>query len=163
LVEVPLLAGGEVVTPTRETVVERRERLVAVEVDALALPGDLVLEVREILLPLLAVDRGDDRGREVEDLLELARGDVEEVADAARVEFVDVHPVLAPLSLRACVVSPLSPGRRSPPARPRAVALLLRRRRAARRQRPRARPPRHRVPRPPRPPRPSAAGRLRGA
>ena len=47
-------------------------------------PVDLVLEVGEVLLPLLAVDRGDDRGREVEHLLELARGDVEEVADAAR-------------------------------------------------------------------------------
>src|SRR5207248_7882055 len=34
--------------------------------------------------PLLDVDRGDDRGREVEDLLELARSDVEEVADPAR-------------------------------------------------------------------------------
>src|SRR5262249_21128946 len=34
--------------------------------------------------PLLDVDRGDDRRSEVEDLLQLARRDVEEVADAAR-------------------------------------------------------------------------------
>src|SRR5262249_51596113 len=84
LVEVALLAGGEVVAPSSEPVVERRERLVAIEVDALALARDLVLEVGEILLPLLAIDLGDDRRREVEDLLELARSDVEQVADAAR-------------------------------------------------------------------------------
>ena len=84
LVEVALLAGGEVVAPPREPVVERGESLVAVEVDPLALAGDLVLEVGEILLPLLAIDLRDDRGREVQDLLELARGDVEQVADAAR-------------------------------------------------------------------------------
>src|SRR5205807_10476833 len=34
--------------------------------------------------PLVVVDGGDERGREVEDLLELARCDVEQVADAAR-------------------------------------------------------------------------------
>src|SRR5205814_7559386 len=33
---------------------------------------------------LLGVDGRDDRGREVQDLLELARRDVEQVADAAR-------------------------------------------------------------------------------
>src|SRR5206468_4810646 len=65
-------------------VVERRQRLVAVQVDALALASDLVLEVREVLLPLLAVDGGHDRGCEVQDLLELTRRDVEEVADPAR-------------------------------------------------------------------------------
>ena len=84
LVEVPLLAGREVVAPAGEPVVERRERLVAIEVDALALARDLVLEVGEVLLPLLAIDLRDDRGGEVEDLLELARSDVEQVADAAR-------------------------------------------------------------------------------
>src|SRR5205823_10210374 len=70
--------------PALEPVVERGERLVAVEVDPLTLSGHLVLEIGQILLPLLAVDRCDDRRGEVLDLLELARSDVEEVADAAR-------------------------------------------------------------------------------
>ncbi len=84
LVEVALLACREVVAAALEAVVERRERLVAVEVDPLGLTGDLVLEVGEVGLPLLAVDRRDDGRGEVEDLLELARSDVEQVADAAR-------------------------------------------------------------------------------
>src|SRR5205823_13277118 len=37
-----------------------------------------------VLLPRRDVDRGHDRGGEVEDLLELARCDVEEIADTAR-------------------------------------------------------------------------------
>src|SRR5262249_42571455 len=44
----------------------------------------LVLEVVEVAGALLDVDRGDDRGREVEHLLELAGRDVQQVADAAR-------------------------------------------------------------------------------
>src|SRR5207248_987730 len=44
----------------------------------------LLLEVVQVLRPLLDVDERDDRGGEVEHLLELARGDVEQVADAAR-------------------------------------------------------------------------------
>src|SRR5204863_9291217 len=39
--------------------------------------------VVEILLARVDIDAGHDRGGEVEHLLELARGDVEEVADAA--------------------------------------------------------------------------------
>src|SRR5439155_6473390 len=61
----------------------------------------------QILLPRSDVDRGHDRGSEVEDLLELARCDVEQVADAARHAFeepdvrdrrgqVDVAHTLAP-------------------------------------------------------------------
>src|SRR5688572_11235256 len=84
LVEVLLLAGREVVAPAAEATVEGRQRLVAVEVHPLALAGDLVLEVGEILLALLAIDLCDDRSGEVENLLELARGDVEQVADTAR-------------------------------------------------------------------------------
>src|SRR5216110_3153071 len=45
---------------------------------------DKVREVGEVLLALLVVDGRDDRRREVQDLLELARRDVEQVADAAR-------------------------------------------------------------------------------
>src|SRR4029078_7153556 len=43
-----------------------------------------VLEVVQVLRALLDLDERDDRGGEVEHLLELARGDVEQVADAAR-------------------------------------------------------------------------------
>src|SRR5207302_4135700 len=63
---------------------ERGESLVAVDVDPLGLRLHLVLERVQVGRPLLDLDRRDDRGGEVEDLLELARGDVEEVADAAR-------------------------------------------------------------------------------
>src|SRR5262249_33873286 len=61
LVEVPLLALREEVPPARETVLERGERLVTVNVDALRLSLDLVLEPVDVLRPLLDVDRGDDR------------------------------------------------------------------------------------------------------
>src|SRR6185295_91074 len=107
LVEVPLLALREVVTAAGEPVLERGELLIAVDVDALGLAPDLVLEIGEVGRTLLVVDRGDDRRREVENLLELLRSDVEEVADAARNAFeepdvrdgrgqVDVAHALAP-------------------------------------------------------------------
>src|SRR5204862_4989009 len=50
----------------------------------LALALDLVLQVVQVLLARRDVDRGDDRRGEVQNLLELTRSDVEEVADAAR-------------------------------------------------------------------------------
>src|SRR5215207_58062 len=84
LVEVPLLALREVLAPAGEPVLEGGERLLAVDLDPLVLGVDLVLEVVDVSLALLDVDRGDDRGREVQDLLELARSDVEQVADPAR-------------------------------------------------------------------------------
>src|SRR5581483_7155545 len=84
LVEGALLALGEELAAAREAVLERGERLVAVDVDALGLGLDLVLELVDVAGALLDVDRGDDRRREVQDLLELARRDVEQVADAAR-------------------------------------------------------------------------------
>ena len=84
LVEALVVALGEVRAPAREPLLERGEPLVAVDVDALDLGLDLVLEVVEVLRARLDVDARDDRGGEVEDLLELARSDVEEVADAAR-------------------------------------------------------------------------------
>ena len=56
LVEVPLLALGEVVAAAGEAVLERGERLVAVDVDALDLGLDLVLEVVEVGCALLVVD-----------------------------------------------------------------------------------------------------------
>ena len=45
---------------------------------------DLVLQAVEVSRAGLLVDRGDDRAREVEDLLQLLGGDVQHVADAAR-------------------------------------------------------------------------------
>src|SRR4029079_18939677 len=84
LVEALVLALMEERATARKALVERGELLVAVDVDLLGLAEDLVLEIDEIGRALLAVDAGDDRGGEVEDLLELARRDVEEVADAAR-------------------------------------------------------------------------------
>src|SRR4029077_1094817 len=54
---------------------------------ALVLAGlllDFLLELAEILRASLLVDPGDHRGGEVEDLLELLRSHVDQVADAAR-------------------------------------------------------------------------------
>src|SRR5919108_729607 len=84
LVEVALAALREVFAAALQPVLERGESLVAVDVDALALGRDLILEVVEVLLALLVVDGRDDRRREVEDLLQLAGRDVEQVADPAR-------------------------------------------------------------------------------
>src|SRR5262249_8890983 len=83
LVEVLLLALREVVASALEPLLERGELLVAVDVDPLGLRLDLVLEIVHVLRARLVVDRSDDRRREVEDLLELARSDVEQVPDAA--------------------------------------------------------------------------------
>ena len=66
-----------------EAALERGELLVAVDVDLLRLGLDLVLQVGQVGPALLDVDGRDDRGGEVEHLLELARGDVEQVADPA--------------------------------------------------------------------------------
>ena len=84
LVEPLVLAGREVVAAALESIVERRQLLVAIDVDLLGLAADLVLEVGEVGGALLLVDAGHDRRGEVEDLLELARRDVEQVADPAR-------------------------------------------------------------------------------
>ena len=59
----------------------RSSRSAVVGVDDLL---DLLLELREVLLARLVVDPGDDRGGEVEDLLELLGSHVEQVADPAR-------------------------------------------------------------------------------
>src|SRR5215213_633672 len=84
LVEVALLAAREVVPPALQPLLERRELLVAIDVDLLRRALDLLLELVQVALALLDVDVRDDRRGEVQDLLELARRDVEQVADAAR-------------------------------------------------------------------------------
>src|SRR5205807_1756371 len=103
LVEVALLALGEVVAPACEPVLERGERLLAVDSDALGLGRNLVLEVGEVGLPLLDVDRRDDRGREVEDLLELAR----RADDQSRICLLEAIPIrIASKSLMSITGSP---------------------------------------------------------
>src|SRR4029450_5960134 len=84
LVEVAGRPLREVLAAPLQAVLEPGQRLVAVDVDPLGLGLDLVLEVVQVLGALLVVDARDDRRGEVEDLLELARSDVEQVADAAR-------------------------------------------------------------------------------
>src|SRR4029077_10249609 len=84
LVEALLGSVGEEVAAPLEALLEIGELLVAGDVDALALRLALVLEVVQVLRARLVVDVRDDRRGEVEDLLELARRDVEQVADAAR-------------------------------------------------------------------------------
>ena len=84
LVEALVLAVGEVGTPPGEPVLERGEPFVAIDVDALDLGLHLVFEVVQVLCPSLDVDARDDRGGEVEHLLQLAGGDVEQVSDPAR-------------------------------------------------------------------------------
>src|SRR5439155_1290791 len=84
LVEALVLALREELAAPLQTILQRGERLLAVDLDALAFRLDLVLQVVQILLARRDVDRGDDRGCEVEHLLELARRDVEQIADAAR-------------------------------------------------------------------------------
>src|SRR4029079_8012472 len=79
-----VLALREVRAAACEPLLQCRKLLVAVYVDALDLGADLVPQVVGVLGARLDVDVRHDRRREVEDLLELARGDVEQVADAAR-------------------------------------------------------------------------------
>src|SRR5712691_7474770 len=120
LVERTLLALREEVAAAGEAVLEPGERLVAVDLDPAFLALDLVLEPVQVGGALLVVDRRDDRRREVEDLLELARGDVEQVADTARhaLEEPDVrdrggevdvaHPLAAHLLARHLDAAPLA-------------------------------------------------------
>src|SRR5690606_31044368 len=74
-----LLELGEVLV---EALGARLDVGVALALDVLALQVDLVLEARQVLVPALVVDLGDHVGREVDDLLEVLRREVEEVAQA---------------------------------------------------------------------------------
>ncbi len=56
---------------------------VAAGLDLLALDADLGLERRQVAVALVLVDRGDHVGREVDDLLEVLRRQVEQVAQPA--------------------------------------------------------------------------------
>ncbi len=77
--------------PVCQVVLAPRQRLAQLEHALLALGRvgvehlvDLLLELVEVLRARLVVDPRDDRSGEVEDLLELLRRHVEQVADAAR-------------------------------------------------------------------------------
>ncbi len=112
LVEALFGAGREVVTAALEALLEVGELLVAVDVDALGLGLDLVLEAVQVLRAGLVVDLRDDRRREVEDLLELARGDVEQVPDAARhaLEEPDVRHGSGKVDVAHALAAHLLPG-----------------------------------------------------
>src|SRR5205085_6259991 len=62
--------------------------------------------------PRLDVHRGNDRGSEVQDLLELARGDVEQIADAARdaLEEPDVRDGSGQVDVAHALAAHLLPG-----------------------------------------------------
>ncbi len=60
------------------------ERAVAALLEALALEADLALERGQVAVAGVLVDGGDHVGREVDDLLEVLRGQVEQVAQPAR-------------------------------------------------------------------------------
>ena len=62
---------------------DREERLLALGRVGVEDLLDLLLELAQVLLARLLVDPGDDRGGEVEDLLELLRRHVDQVADPA--------------------------------------------------------------------------------
>src|SRR5207249_2963535 len=102
----------EVVAPALEPLLERRERLVALDVDLLGLRLDAVLQLGDVGLALLDVDRGDDRRGEVQDLLQLARRDVEQVADAARhaLEEPDVRDGRGEVDVPHALAAHLLPG-----------------------------------------------------
>ena len=81
--EAGLLAGLQVRAAPRERLVELLDALLLllrVGVEDLV---DLLLELLDVLLARVVVDPGDDRGGEVQDLLELLGSHVEQVADAA--------------------------------------------------------------------------------
>ncbi len=60
------------------------ERAVAALLEALALEADLALERGQVAVASVLVDGGDHVGREVDDLLEVLRGQVQQVAEPAR-------------------------------------------------------------------------------
>ena len=74
----------EVLQPPLERLAQLEQALLLLGLVGLEDLLDLLLELGQVLRARLLVDVGDDRGSEVEDLLQLLRGDVEQVADPAR-------------------------------------------------------------------------------
>ena len=74
------LEGGEVVFELLQAVGDAR---VALRLELLDLETELVLEPGHVGVTALFVDRDDHVGREVDDLLEVFRGHVEQVAQSA--------------------------------------------------------------------------------
>ena len=75
------LEGGEVLLELLGAVVDGA---VAALLEALALEADLVLQRGQVAVAGVLVDGGDHVRREVDDLLEVLRGEVEQVAEPAR-------------------------------------------------------------------------------
>ena len=84
VVEALTTAGDEELAAALEALLDEADLLGALGLELLALGEDLPLELVQVGLALLEVDVRADVSREVEDLLELLRRDVEQVADAAR-------------------------------------------------------------------------------
>ena len=101
------LEGGEVLLELLGAVLDGA---VAALLEALALEADLVLQRGQVAVAGVLVDGGDHVRREVDDLLEVLRGEVEQVAEPARdtLEVPDVghrggeldvaHPLAADLA-----------------------------------------------------------------
>ena len=83
VVEVGLFAVLQVLLAAGQRLAQFEHPLLALGRVAVEDLVDLLLERVEVLGPGLVVDPRDDRGGEVEDLLEFLRGHVEQVADAA--------------------------------------------------------------------------------
>src|SRR6185503_9200549 len=84
LLEVALGAGLQVLDARRERLPQLVRALALLGEEAVELGLHLGLELRDVAPARLAVDPGDDRRREVQDLLELLGSHVEQVADTAR-------------------------------------------------------------------------------
>ena len=74
-------ARREELAPAQQPLLDLAELLLAVDRELLDLGLDLVGQFAEVGQALLVVDVDDDRGREVEEILELLGSDVEQVAE----------------------------------------------------------------------------------
>src|SRR4051794_276429 len=82
--EAGLLAGREVLLAALERLAQLEDALLLLGGVAVEDLVDLLLELGQVLVAGLVVDPGDDRSGEVQDLLELLRSHVEQVADPRR-------------------------------------------------------------------------------
>ena len=82
--EVGLRAGLEVLDAALKRLLDLLNHLLLLGLEAVHVLLDFLLELAEVLLARVLVDVGDDRRGEVENLLEVLRSHVEQVADAAR-------------------------------------------------------------------------------
>ena len=111
-----LRALGPLALEVAQAVLQLREplgdRLVPLAVDLALLGVEVTLDLREILVSPLHVHPGDDVGREVDDLLEVLRGQVEQVPEAAgdALEVPDVRDGRRELDVAHAVAADLRAG-----------------------------------------------------